>query len=127
MSIGADGYIQHCWKSSDDELTETWCGQPRDETNREHQASATMEEANTRPVCAKCHRAVMHFKGSPAQVEYATEQLGLFLNIVDHNESGTPLWDDLGEDGRIAYRKDASRIIEALMIMGWRTPRGQVA
>jgi len=62
MSLGNVLFLQHCWKSNEAELlTETFCGQPYDPTNNpEHRASETMEEAQTRPVCAVCHRKAMH-------------------------------------------------------------------
>jgi hypothetical protein len=62
MSIGNVVYLQHCWKAGEAELLEeTFCGQAYNPVeNPEHRGAETMEEANSRPVCAVCHRRAMH-------------------------------------------------------------------
>jgi hypothetical protein len=89
-------------------------------------ASETMEEANERAVCSKCHRAVMHFKASPAAVEKTTMQMALFLNAVDVHESNTQPFVDMDPIGQEGYIKEAGRIVEAMLRLGWRQPRGEV-
>jgi hypothetical protein len=63
--VGGVVYLQHAWKPTGEAelIEETFCGQKYDpEGNPEHRGAQTMEEANTRPVCAVCHREAMHYR-----------------------------------------------------------------
>ena len=63
---------------------------------------------------------------STATVKRTAEQLAMFMAARDAHENGKwpdglthPTWEELGEPGQEAYRKDATTVVAAMVRLGW--------
>lgn len=55
-------------------------------------------------------------------IAHAIQQLALYQNMRDAQESGTVLFDQLDHAGQESYLKDAHAIVMAMILLGWRHP-----
>ena len=56
----------------------------------------------------------------PDEVQDTIQQMAVFENAVDHQESGTPSWENLPTEAHDIYLLESYRRIMMLITLGWR-------